>query len=310
MRLLTLLTAVMLAAPTASFAGFEVSSFKKESRSTGQTRFGAASALDGDPATAWMIDPESKSVGSWIEVEVPAGKVDKVHFVVGWAESDDLWADYARVKTARIEVTDLDSDKLVSEKEVSFDDKQQVQMIDLDDVKVGGEFSGGKVRLTVIEVYPGKDYEHLAMSEMLVYMNEFDVARVTMEEAPASAEGHDGEAMLDGSSKTYWASEGPGAGASFTVDPGNYSVSSLRLVTGPRGFSKPKTIEVEQGGVTKTYEVNEKGSEQWFMLPAIVGYTGSGFGSVTVRVIDTWPGDKPSVAITDVKFKATALAAF
>jgi len=46
-----------LLVPTLAFAGFSVSSYKVQSRSTGNREFNAAAALDGDPTTAWMIDP-------------------------------------------------------------------------------------------------------------------------------------------------------------------------------------------------------------------------------------------------------------
>ena len=45
---------------------------------------------------------------------------------------------------------------------------------------------------------------------------------------------------------------------------------------------------------------------QFFELPSIVGYTGSAWGSVTVKVLESYPGSSSdSVAITEVKLKAT-----
>jgi len=197
---------------------------------------------------------------------VPRGKVDKVSVVVGWARDDNTWSDYSRLKTARIEVYDSESTppRMVLEQEVTFEDSKGRQVIDLPDPSVGGEFQGGKVRLVVTGVHPGKDYAHLAMGEILVHMAEFDAQTVNIATPPTSeADGHDASNMIDGSNRTYWASEGPGANVEFAVDGGRYAVSSIGLVQGPKSLSRPRTIEVTQSYNTKRYVMEDRpGAEQ------------------------------------------------
>jgi hypothetical protein len=311
MRRTTLLTTALVV-PTLAFAGFNASSHKKPSRS-GDT-FEAASALDGDPATAWSIDPEEENKGQWIEVDVPVGKVDKLSVVVGWAKTDQTWIDYARVKTARVQVYNLDSGEpvLVHEGEATLEDKKDRQFIELPDVQVGGEMQGGRVRLTVNEVYEGKDYANLAMGELLVHMVEFDAKTVNITTPPSSeAEGHDAAMMNDESTRTYWATDGDGVGASFTMDGGRYSISSIGLVPGPTTHARPKVIEVTQSNVTKWYDVPKGNGPHWFDLPALVGYTGSAIGPVEVKIVEVYEGSSSqAVAVAEVKFKATGLDAW
>lgn len=303
------LACAVVLVPAVAFAGFGASSFKRNNNSD----FGPQAALDGNPTTAWLVSPDQENEGSWIELDVPMGKVDKVSLIVGWAKDDESWKDHARLKDARIEVFDLDSGSpvLVHKSDVALKDEQGRQVIDLPDPKVGGEFAGGRVRVTVTGTYQGQDYAHMAMSELLVHMVEFDAATVKLTSAPDSeADGKPGTNMIDGDPKTFWASvkESP---VEFRVDGGRYSVSSIGITPGPTTHGRPKQIELTQSDVTRTVDLPDKPGTYWFELPALVGYTGSAMGPVTVRVIDVYPGTTTKVpAISEVKFRATMLDAF
>lgn len=299
-----------LCLPLVASAGFEASSTKKSSR--GQESHEASSAIDGMPETAWMIDPEETNEGQWIQIDVPKGKVDKVSLIVGWAKDDESWVDHARVKAAKLEVFDLEAETVVHEQTVSFEDVKTPQVVDLPEPQVGGMFNGGRVKLTVTEVYAGKDYAHLALSEMLVYMEEFEAASRELVGMPSSEDpDHDGSMMIDDSTKTFWAAQGDREGSSFTLDGGKYSVSSLGITAGPKSHGRPKTVEVTQSNTTRTYTLEDTTKVQWVELPALVGYNGSGFGPVTVKITEVYPGSSTSdVAIADVRFKATQLEAF
>ena len=306
--LVPVLLSLFLATP--ALAGFDVSSYKKQSRS-GASDHDAAAAVDGNPATAWMVDPEAKNEGSWIYIDVPLGKVDKLSFVVGWAQDDSTWQDYARLKKARIEVIDLDSGQevVVHKQDASFDDKQDRQLIDLPDPRVGGEWQGGRVRVTVLEVYPGKNYDYLALGEVLVHMGEFDATVVNLARPPeSSAASNPPENMVDGNARTFWAAASKDDEVAFEVDGGKFSVSQLGIVPGPRSHARPKVVEVTQSNVTRKHTLPDKAGTHWLPLPALVGYTGSAFGPVSVKVIEVYAGSgNNGVAITDIKFKATAL---
>ena len=81
---------------------------------------------------------------------------------------------------------------------------------------------------------------------------------------------------------------------------------------GPKSAARPKAIKITQSNVTREYEMADTpGKMQYFDLPALVGYTGSGFGPVTVEIVSVYgAGDGVGVGIAEAKFRATMLEAF
>lgn len=311
MRISSLAAAATLLLPAVALAGFSASSFKKTSRTSASSEYGPQAALDGNVKTAWVVDPEQENPGQWIEVDVPAGKVDKLSLLVGWLRDADTWSDHARLKEARIQVFDAETSKVVFEKEVELQDVQERQVVDLPDPAVGGEYSGGRVRITVKGVYPGRDFAHMALGELLVHMVEFDASGFKLSGVPTSEDpAHDGSNLVDDDLKSFWAAEKAGP-AEFSIDPGRFSVSSVGIVPGPATHGRPKVVEIVQSDVTRKVELADKVGPQWFELPALVGYTGSGVGAVTVRVLEVYPGSTTSApAIAEIKMKATVVEAF
>jgi hypothetical protein len=304
--------AVGLLVPALALGGFSASSHRKASRD-GASPWDAAAALDGNPATAWLVDPEQPNAGQWLQLDVPNGKVDKLSVNVGWEESDDAWADHARLKKARVELVSLAGGeaKTVLEKEVEFKDEKGRQTVDLPDTAVGDELEGGRVRLVVLEVYPGKDYENLAVSEVLVHLGEFDAQTRKVVNASTTADGHAADAVVDADPKTFWASRETDAEPTLVVSAGRYSASSITFTDGPATYARPKKIEIVQSDAKRVYDVPEKAGVHTFEVPPLFGYTGSNFGDVTIKILETWPGTtSKSVAIADVKFKATAFEPF
>lgn len=318
MRSVHLFALSALILPMVASAGFAVSSFKKTSRTSENSAYGASAALDGDLRTAWVVDPENENGGQWIEVDVPAAKVDKVSLIVGWAKDEDSWKNHARLKEARLEVLNVEPGgpgepaklTVVYEKDLVLQDIQDRQIIDLPDVVTNGE-NGGRVRLTVKSVYDGVDFSALALGELLVHLVEFDAATVLLAEPPSSeAELHDGALINDDDAKTWWAAAGPGE-ATFGVSGGRYSASSIGILPGPATQGRPKTIEITQTGTTRKFEMTDKIAMQWFELPATVGYTGSGVGEISVKILDVYPGTASSApSVAEVKLKATVIDAF
>lgn len=302
--LAAILGASVLLLPVAAQAGFRVSSHKKVGKST---EFGAASAIDDDGATAWQVDPESEQVGEWIEIDLPKGEVDKIAVMVGWEKSEESWKDYGRLKAARLEVFTEDGEggwKRVQEKTLNFEDKKGLQIIDVDDVAVGGELTTGKARLTVTEFTKGDDYPALAVGEVRVLLKEMDAPAVFVDAEPESADGKDAGNMIDGNARTYYLSPEGGA-PPFILEASGWGVSSLTVTPGPKPYARPKTLEVRCAGQTRTFTLEDNGKAQTFMLPSIVGYSGSAWGEVQVTVKDAYEGTKPGVAIADVALKAT-----
>jgi hypothetical protein len=299
--------------PALASAGYEASSFKKETN-LGKNYWNAASALDSKLETCWQVDPEVNSVGQWIALDVPAGTIDKLGVVIGWMKSEESFGDYARLKTAKVELFDsgAGAPKLVAETTVTFEDKPGWQVMDLPDTKVGGEVSGGRVKITVVDTYPGKDFPHLAISEVRAHMQEFPAATMAFV-APFDTEvaPHVGGDAIDDDPKTFWAAQG--SGGTFSLKASGFGLASLGIQSGPKTHARPKTIEMTANQTTITEVLEDKpGAMQWLLLPCLVGYTGGAWGTVEVRIVDSYPGDQPTngVAISELKLNAGSIEEF
>lgn len=304
--------AALAAIALPAFAGFDVSSYNSHAPQ-GPNYHNAASALDSNLETAWMVEGEAKNEGSWISIDTPTATLDKLSVVIGWQNTDETFRDYARIKKAKVEMFSVvpgSAPELVGETTVSFEDKQGWQMVELPDTKVGGEFGGGRVKVTVAEVYPGADYPALAVSEVRVHLKEFEAANLGFRDIPSSeTAGHDGMMMMDGSSRTFWAAEGPQA--TFSVEASGYGLSSLGITQGPKAYHRPKTVKLTANMAEVTHTLQDKpGQEQWVLLPALVGYTGGAWGEVKVEIVDTYEGAQPGVAITELKMMAGSIEEF
>lgn len=304
---------VGLVVPSLALGGFTASSFKKTTKSSGNSPYEAAAALDGNVATAWVTDPEQANKGQWIEIDVPHGKVDKVSLVVGWDKDESSWDDHARLKSARVEVISMAGGeaKVVAEKEITLEDKRDRQVIDLAEPEVGDDLEGGKIKITVTDTYAGKDYENLAVAEVLVHLVEFEAKTRTSSAQSSQTEDHPIAHALDDSTKTFWVAGPADAAPSLTLEGGRYSISSLTFVPGPKTHARPKKIELVQGEAKRTYDVPDTAGPHTFELPSLFGYNGSNFGAVTFNIVETWPGSSSTqAALADVRFKATAIEAF
>lgn len=307
------LIAVGCLVPAVALGGYQASSFKKESK-LGSNYWNVASALDGNLETCWMADPEKENRGQWLELDVPVGHVDKLALVAGWDKSEEAYFDYVRMKKVKVEIFNPDNDNAkVLEQILELEDKRGWQTMDLNDTKVGGEFSGGRVRVTILDVFEGKDYPMLAVSEILVHMKEFPVVNPQVEGAPSSEEdGHEANYLVDENTRTYWAASDTEDPQSVTFSVGNYGVSSVGIQAGPKPYARPKTVDIAVDGGSKKVTMKDTGDMQWFLVPALVGYTGSAWGTVKLSVIDTYPAtaEGKGVSLDEVQFRATNLEAF
>lgn len=257
--------------------GFKVSSYQKDSRNPGI--YDAASALDGDPATAWKVDPEAENMaGQFIEVGIPASSVDKIGLMAGWEKDESTFKDYARIKKARVEV--FQGDTKVGSAEIDVKDQMGWQILDVPDMKVEG--AGGRVRITIEEVYSGQDFPNLAVSDVRIQLAEFPAGSIKVVE-PASGT----EALVDKNPKTVWTG---GLDTTFGLTASGYGLASLGIQAGPPTGGRPKTIEVTANDNTQKVTLEDKQEMQWVMLPVLVGYTGSSWGRISVKVVDTYPG--------------------
>ncbi len=296
--------ALVLASADAQ-AGSEASSFKKESR-LGSNYWNAGSAMDSKPETCWQNDPEELVPGSWIAVETPKGTIDKLGVMIGWEKDDETFLDYARLKKALVEIYETGSGDPVKKGEavVTFADKRGWQVVELPNTKVGGELlGGGRVKITVQEFYPGKDFPNLAVSEVRVQLKEFEAGTLRVTTPPASG---NGEKLVDGSTRTVWVGDEPSA--SFAIAAPGYGLSSLGVVQAGKTYARPKTITIKANGNEVTHELADKpGVKQSVLLPYIMGYTGGAWGDIQVDVSEVYPGSQEKLAIAEVSLMAGSI---
>jgi len=291
--------------PVDALAGSEVSSYKTESR-LGANFWNAGSAMDAKPETCWQTDPEQKNEGSWIAVETPKATIDKLGMMIGWEKDDETYVDFARVKTALVEIYETGSGDPVKKAEavVTFADKRGWQVVELPDTRVGGEMlGGGRVKVTVQEVYRGKDFPNLAVSEVRVQLKEFAAGTMMVSTPPDSG---NADYLVDGSKSRVWV--GDGLTTEFTLEAPGYGLSSLSIVQGAKAYARPKTVTIEANGSLITHTLADKpGTAQTMLLPYLMGYTGGAWGDIRVEVSDAYPGAQEKLAIAELSLQAGSI---
>jgi len=295
-----------------AYGGAIVSAFKKETK-RGANFFNAQSAIDGDPSTCWMVPGESENKGEHITIDVPNSTIDTVGMIVGWNRDEETFTDYVRVKKVRMEVLsygDTNELTVVAQKDVEFADTSEYQFVDIEDIKVGQDLAGGKVRFTITEVYEGRDYPNFGISEIALGLKEFDApAKIT----DVSGETQDNVSgyLSDGNASTFWSAEAEGA--NFVVASFDFSISSIGIeLPKSKDFARPKKVKVTVQGVSSEHELADKGGVQWVQVPPVMGYTGGGFGEIVVDVLETHPGTTHAdqVAVAEITAKASAYQGF
>jgi hypothetical protein len=314
---LAALATLALVAPTAHAQADRQysSSYKRDSRLPDNT-FSYSSAMDSNKETSWQVDPEKDNLKQWIEIDIPAAKVDKLGVVIGWDKSEDTFKDYARLKAAKVEVFEkinASERKQLGTSEVTFEDKRGWQIVELDNLQVG-EY-GGIVRINVTEVYPGIDFTNLAVSEVRVHLEEFPAETVQLNNVPKSADeaNHDGSMAVDGNDRTYFVAEGKTA--EIAIEAPGYGVATVGLTPGPATHARPKTVKVKSSVLAQeeVHEIPEDAKgQQWLLIPIVKGYTGGAWGEVVIEVTDTWPGSKPDapLAIAELRMNAATIEEF
>lgn len=295
---------LLLLLPGLAFAGARVSAMKVDSKK-GKTFYSGSAAIDGKLDTVWMVPGESENTGEWIEIEVPKGTIDKIAIYPGHGRDEDAYGDYARVKTMRVDVYDIADDQTenqIGQATIEVADKAALQFVDIDDVKVGSGLFGGKVKLTVTAVYDGEDYPNLAVAEIMVALKEFDAPKPPeLSDVSSEVDGHTADLMQDGDPKTFWAADD---GASFVMTSDAFGLSSIAFVP-QKDYARPKTVELSVGSVSRTVTLPDAPGPQWAMIPPFNGYNGGGFGPVTVKIVDSYPGKIPHIGVTELAVRVS-----
>ncbi|HCH61191.1 MAG TPA: hypothetical protein DFR83_00205 [Deltaproteobacteria bacterium] len=305
--LIALSMGVLFTATGVAHAGAVVSNNQKETRK-GANYYAGNAALDGKDETAWLLPGDSENIGEYIIIDVPRINIDKLQMKAGWHRDEDTFKDYARVKKVSIEASYYNSGmelvpgpKVV---EAEFVDEMGWQMIDLDDIVVEDATNGGKLKITILEVYPGKDFPQVAMGDLVVHLGEFDA--VPKIQSPSTEDEGSILNMQDENTRTSWIA--PADNASFSVKGGGVMLSSLDITSGPATHARPKTLKLTVKNRTETVDLPNSAGPHHVILPSTVGYTGT-WNAVKVEVVDVHPGKTHAdkVAIAEITGKATAL---
>lgn len=337
MKKLSLL-AVAALLPVTAWAGATASNYDKNApRDKGDNYYNAQSAIDGKIETAWVLPGESAQLGESLTIDVPKGTVDKIGLVVGWAENPERFTDHPRVKKVMVEGLCCMGDEKVKstgtahavfegidlegEGKDELVEKQRelvkgakgsaydlMQVIDIDDIEVGNEYFGGKLKISIVELYSGVDFPNLGVSEVLVYMKEFpDPIGADLGEAT----GEGAINLIDGDKKSVWTS--PIEGASFGFASDAWGLSSFTIQHGPKDHARVKTLRVSAAGRSFTQTIPDKSGEHRVQIPGVLGYNGvTSFEAdeIKVEVLEVYPGSKEMVAISEVEFYASLASEF
>ena len=299
--------------PAVALAGATASKFKAEHRK-GANYWNARSAIDGKLDTCWMVPGESPNRGEWIELDIPKATVDKIGMVVGWAQTEDTFQDYARIKTIKAEAFSMNDRQELSPRgstNATFQDDMAMQIIDIEDLQVGEDLFGGKLRISIADIYDGRDYPNLAVSELMVYLTEFDTKLKAPEFSDLSstpAGPNLAELALDEDAKTFFATAQEDG--FIQVEASGFGVSTLGIQLGPKSHARPKKVKVTANNRELVHDLEDNTEVQWVMVPSITGYTGGAFGEIKVEFLEVYPGDDPNVAIAEVYGRATNYEGF
>lgn len=297
----------LFAASGVAHAGATVSNNQKETRK-GANYYAGNAALDGKDETAWLLPGDSENIGEYIIIDIPRLNIDKLQMKAGWHRDEDTFKDYARIKKVSVEASYYNNGmELVPAPKVveaEFQDEMGWQMIDLDDIVVDDAANGGKVKITILEVYPGKDYPQAAIGDLVIHLGEFDAVPKIL--SPSTEDEGSVLNMQDDNTRTSWIA--PADNASFSVKGGGLMLSSIDITSGPATHARPKTLKLTVKNRTETVELPNSAGPHHVILPSVVGYTGS-WNAVKVEVVDVHPGKTHAdkVAIAELKGKATAL---
>jgi hypothetical protein len=299
---------MLLIAPVVAWGGTKVSSFQKETKK-GANYWSGGAAIDGKLETAWMLPGESANRGEWIEVDLPRGTVDKFVIVAGYAKDEETFKDYSRVKQLRIDFFSMNDDQgydQVSTVTVEIKDEIGLQLVDVPDIKVGGDLFGGKAKISIVDIYAGVDYP---ISEISFILSEFEIAP-TVISVSGEGSGHPKDHALDEDVKTFWSI--PEAEAGFSLNGNSYGISSVGFQCNSKDYARAKTVEITLNGLMQRTVLEDKpGTVQWAKTAPFNGYTGGATGDVEVKIIDSYPGAKSQeICLTTLKLQSTNAMSF
>lgn len=149
---------------------------------TRSATYGAEKMINRNPRTAWCEGRREAGAGEWIEVDLTESsrtiELDEItlKIVPGYAKTDRLFTANARPARIAIEVLDRASGSAVTAQgryEALLHDEPRVQILSVP-VLQRVDVAELRLRITMVEVYPGTANENLCVTELRVFLNEAD----------------------------------------------------------------------------------------------------------------------------------------
>lgn len=147
----------------------------------GSSDYGLSNLLDMDLTTAWVEGSRGDGTGEWIEIDLSEFSVAYIGIMNGYTKDESTYYENSRVRKVRIELT-YDQDES-SYSYFSGDIGETVDLADIPWTVVDDSnfftfvqliYSSGmekpikKIRLEILDVYPGDDYDDLCITELII----------------------------------------------------------------------------------------------------------------------------------------------
>lgn len=316
-RPFALLGAALLGLAFPLWAGVTTSSHYAPSDRPAGT-FGAANLIDGQLKSFWVEGKEASGIGESFTLDLPRAEIKKVLVFPGHGEDERMFKKWAHLKEVSLTFYSTDDKretKAIKQVNFTFEDTFKWQEIPVEGVKVGEELFGGQVKLTILSVYPGVDFQDTAVAEVKVMLGEF-AAQLDVSDAPPAAKGSSKDNLVDGAMGTAWIADAVAATASFTLTAPDFGLAALMVTSGgppdakdpkkARVYARPKDVSVEIAGITLKHTLADSLEPQRIELPVLQGYTGSVMGPVKLTVLSVYPGSSAqNLAIRELQLLAT-----
>ena len=126
--------------------------------------FVAKNTIDANMKTVWLTPDNGKNalIEYVIDIEdsqFSSATIYQIAFFNGWRKDYQTWKDYSRIKKVSLTINDRPY------AEITLDDTYKYQKIDLDKMKID-KTRRYRFRFRVMEMYPGKKHEQVAISDV------------------------------------------------------------------------------------------------------------------------------------------------
>ncbi|MCK4505099.1 MAG: hypothetical protein KAW14_05745 [Candidatus Aegiribacteria sp.] len=143
--------------------------------------YSISNLLDMDFQTAWVEGSSGDGTGEWIEIDLSEFSVAYIGILNGYAKDENIYYGNSRIREVRYELT---YDK--EESSYSYFSGDIEETVDLTDIPwtvfddsnfskfVQTIYSSGmekpisKIRLEILDIYPGDDYDDLCITELII----------------------------------------------------------------------------------------------------------------------------------------------